>query len=91
MRRTLSTLATAAVLSLAVVAIPQSAQAAPRHHHGGGAFIGGLAAGAILGGALGGPGYYGYYGGPGYYGGYGQCWRERVWTDYGWRWRRICN
>lgn len=90
MRRTLSALATTAVLSLAVVAIPQTATAGP-HHHGGGAFIGGLAAGAILGGALGGPGYYGYYGGPGYYGGYGQCWRERVWTDRGWRWRRLCN
>jgi hypothetical protein len=93
MRRTLSALATAAALSIAVAAIPQSAQAAPKHHHwhGGGAFLGGLAAGAIMGGALSGPGYYGYYGGPGYYGGYGQCWRERVWTEYGWRWRRFCN
>ena len=39
------------------------------------------------------PAYYGY--GPGYYayGGpyypYG-CYRRRVWTPYGWRWRRFC-
>ena len=90
MRTTLSAIATAAALSIAVVAIPQSAQAAHRHWHGGGAFLGGLAAGAIIGGALSGPGYYGYDGGPAPYA-YGQCWRERVWTDRGWRWRRFCN
>jgi len=91
MRKTLSALATAAVLSIAVAAIPQTAQAGPHGHWGGGAFIGGLAAGAIIGGALAGPGYYGYYGGPGYYGGYAHCWRERVWTDRSWRWQRLCN
>ncbi len=97
MRTTLSALATAAALSIAVAAIPQTAQAGPYHHwHGGGAFIGGLAAGAIIGGALagpryyGGPGYYGYYGGTYPYA-YSQCWRDRVWTNHGWRWRRFCN
>ena len=50
-------------------------------------------AGAIVGGALAGPGYYGYYGDP-YYGGpyaYGGCYRQRVWTPYGWRWHRVCG
>ncbi len=72
MTKTLIALATAAALSVAVVAVPQSAQAAWRGHgwhDGGAAFVGGLAAGAIIGGAVAGPGYYGYYGGP-YYGGY---------------------
>jgi hypothetical protein len=59
-----------------------------------------LAAGAIIGGALASPYYYGgyyggpygYYGGPyAYYGGYGDCWRERVWGPYGWRWHRVCR
>ena len=104
MTKTLTALATAAALSVAVVAIPQESQAAWRGHHwGGGAFIGGLAAGAIVGGALAAPYYYGgygygdgpYYGGYGYYGGgpyaYGNCWRERVATPYGWRWQRVCE
>lgn len=71
-------------------------------HHGGGwrggAVLGGLAAGALIGGALASPYYgYGYYGGP-YYGGYAgydepyyHCWRHRVWTPYGWHWRRVCR
>ncbi len=104
MRKTLATLATAAALSVAVVALPQPTLAAPHGHgwhHGwhGGGIIGGLAAGAIIGGMLSGPGYYGYYGGP-YYGGYygyggpyayGECWRQRVWTHHGWRWQRFCR
>jgi len=50
------------------------------------------------------PAYYGgyrpaYYGGysPAYYGGYyggsyayGGCYRQRIWTPYGWRFRRVC-
>ena len=92
MHTTLSAFATAAAISIAVAALPQSALAAPKHHHwhGGGAFLGGLAAGAIIGGALAGPGYYGYNDGPYPYA-YGQCWRERVWTNHGWRWQRLCN
>jgi hypothetical protein len=105
MTKTLTALATAAALSVAVVALPEQSQAAWRGHGhwgGGGAFIGGLAAGAIVGGALAGPYYYGGYDGP-YYGdyaysgyggygyGYGHCWRERIATPYGWRWRRVCD
>jgi len=99
MRKTLAALATAAALSIAVVAVPQPTQAAWHGHWHGGAVLGGLAAGAIIGGALAGPGYYGYYGGP-YYGGYygyggpyayGDCWRQRVWTNHGWRWQRLCR
>jgi hypothetical protein len=98
MTRTMTALAAAATMAVAAVAIPQQAEARWGHGHGwgGGAFVGGLAAGAIVGGALAGPGYYGYYGGPyGYYNGAyaygGQCWRERIATPYGWRWRRVCD
>ena len=58
-----------------------------------------LAAGAIIGGALAGPswgyGYYdpypyGYYGGYGGAYAYGGCYRQRIWTPYGWRFRRVC-
>jgi hypothetical protein len=93
-KRTLTALAAAATIGVAAVAIPQQADA---HWHGGGwhggAFVGGLAAGAIVGSALAGPGYYGYpygyYGGPYAYAGH--CWRERIDTPYGWRWRRVCD
>jgi hypothetical protein len=98
MTRTMTALAAAATMAVAAVAVPQQAEARWGHGHGwgGGAFVGGLAAGAIVGGALAGPGYYGYYGGPyGYYGDAyaygGQCWRERIATPYGWRWRRVCE
>jgi hypothetical protein len=98
MTKTMTALAAAATMAVAAVAVPQQAQARWGHHWGGGAFFGGLAAGAIIGGALAAP-YYGgyYYGGPyyGYYGGpyayYGDCWRERFWTPYGWRWHRVCR
>lgn len=103
MTKTLTALAAVATMAVAAVAVPQQAQAR-WGHWGPGPFVGGLAAGAIIGGALaspyyyGGYGYYGgpyyndYYGGPyAYYGGYGDCWRERVWTPYGWRWHRVCR
>ena len=82
MHKTLTALAAAAALTLAVVAVPDQADARWRGGHrgygGGGVaagIIGGLAAGAILGGIAADQGYYGpgYYGqdyyGPGYYGG----------------------
>jgi len=104
MTKTLTALAAAATIAVTAIAVPQQAEARWR---GGGAVIGGLAAGALIGGALaGGYGGYGYYDGyrP-YYGGYGPyyagydygpyaygaCFRERVMTPWGWRWRRICR
>jgi len=94
MSKTLTALATAATLAVAVLAAPQPVQA----HHGGIAagIIGGLAAGAILGAAVSGP-YYGYYGpgyyygpGPVYYGGPGCYWtHRRFWDGWGWRVRRV--
>jgi len=96
MTKTLTALAAAAAIAVAAVAVPQEAQARWR----GGGFFPGFAAGAIIGGALAAPYYYGggpyYYGGGPYYGDgpyayYGDCWRERVWTPYGWRWHRVCR
>jgi hypothetical protein len=95
--RTLTALVAAATLGIAAIAAPQPAEAR------GGAIaagiIGGLAAGAIIGAAASGPAYayapgpgYYYGGGPGYYGG---CFwtRQRVWTNWGWRFRpvRVCR
>ena len=95
--RILTALAAAATLGIAAIAAPQPAEAR------GGAIaagiIGGLAAGAIIGAAASGPAYayapgsgYYYGGGPGYYGG---CFwtRQRVWTNWGWRFRpvRVCR
>jgi hypothetical protein len=95
--RTLTALAAAATLGIAAISAPQPAEAR------GGALaagiIGGLAAGAIIGAAASGPAYaygpgpgYYYGGGPGYYGG---CFwtRQRVWTNWGWRFRpvRVCR
>jgi hypothetical protein len=84
--------AAAAALTIASVAAPEQAQA---RHGRNGALIGGLAAGALLGAAVANGPYYAYgpgpyYGaGPGYYGP-GCYWhRERVWTGYGWRSRRV--
>jgi hypothetical protein len=105
MTRTLTALAAAATIALTAIAVPQQAEAYWRGGGwGGGAVLGGLAAGAIIGGALAGPRYYrggydGYYGGYGpSYGGYdygpyayGQCFRQRIMTPYGWRWRRLCR
>jgi hypothetical protein len=95
MKKFLTVTAAAAALTLATVAAPQQAQA---RHGVNGAIIGGLAAGALLGAAVAngpyyaygpGPGYYGYGPGPYAYGG-GCYWhRERVWTDWGWRVRRV--
>jgi hypothetical protein len=87
MTKTLTTLAAAATLAVAAIAAPAPAQA-----RGGGAVaagvIGGLAAGAIIGGAASRP--YGYYGGGPYYAAAPCTWhRERVWTPYGWRIRRV--
>lgn len=92
MLKTLTGIGAAAALTVAMVAAPQSAQARHWHHGGygvGAGIIGGLAAGAIIGSAAN-----GYYG-PGYYGpsyayGPGCYWRrERVWTHWGPRWRRV--
>lgn len=74
MHKTLTALAAAAAMTLAVVAVPDHADARWRGGHrgyGGGVaagVLGGLAAGAILGGIVANQGYYGggYYGG-GYY------------------------
>lgn len=97
MMKTLTALATAGTIAAATVAVPAPAQAG-----NGGAIaagvIGGLAAGAIIGSAIY-PHYgYGYVPGPVYYGGpyaYSRCHmvREKVWTNYGPRWRRVrvCN
>jgi len=81
MRKTLTTLAAAAAMTLATVAAPNQADAYWRGGYGGwgygGGIIAGLAAGAIIGGIAANRGYYygsgGYYGpgysyGPGYYG-----------------------
>ena len=92
MHKILTALATAAALTLAVVAVPDQADARWRGGHrgygGGGVaagIIGGLAAGAILGGIAADQGYYG----PGYYG-YGGCYvRRLVATPWGPRWRLI--
>lgn len=90
MTKTLTTLAAAASLAVAAIAAPTPAQA-----RGGGAVaagvIGGLAAGAIIGSAASRPYGYGYYGGGPYYAAAPGCYwtRQRVWTDYGWRTRRV--
>ena len=92
--KTLITLATAGVIGAAAVAVPAPAQA---RNEGAvvGAAVGGLAAGAIIGSAVA-PRYgYGYYAAdPVYSGGpyaYSRCHmvREKIWTDYGPRWRRV--
>jgi hypothetical protein len=92
MNKALISLASAAAIAAATVAIPQTANAGD-----GGAIaagvIGGLAAGAIIGGAAAHGGYYGP--GPVYYGAYGGpapgcvIRRERVWDGYGWRVQRV--
>ena len=96
MMKTLSALATAGMIAAAAVAAPAPAQA-----DNGGAIaagvVGGLAAGAIIGSAWH-PYPYGYAYAPNYayapYGGayaYSRCHivRQRVWTNYGERWRRV--
>jgi hypothetical protein len=93
MHKAFTGLAMAAAVAVAVTATTSPSEARWRHGWGWGpGIVGGLAAGALIGGALA-PRYYGpgpYYAyGPGPYA-YGECYRRRVWTEYGWRWRRVC-
>ena len=105
MRKTLIALAAVATIGVASVAAPQQAEArwgGGGAFIGGlaaGAIIGGALASPYYYGGYGyGYGYRPYYGG--YYGGYaspyyagygyGGCYRQRVWTPYGWRIRRAC-
>lgn len=92
MKRTLTTLAAAAIVVTAAIAAPTQAQA----RHGGAiaaGVIGGLALGAIAAGAHGyGPGYGYYEPYPAYYGAYGPgctIQRQRVWDGYGRVIRRV--
>lgn len=94
MKKTLTVLATAATLAIAAVSAPQQAEARGRGGAVAAGIIGGLALGAIAAGAAHsyygpGPGYYAYGPGPVAYGP-GCYWtRERVWTNWGWRFRRV--
>lgn len=90
MMKTLTVLATAGVLALGTVAMPQQAEARGRGGAVAAGVIGGLAAGAIIGSAINRPAYgYGYYG-PSYAAYPGCYWqRQRVETPYGWRWQRV--
>jgi hypothetical protein len=88
MMKTVTALSAAGVLAIAAVAAPAPAQAGSDGAAIAAGVVGGLAAGAIIGSALA-PRYgYGYYGGP--YA-YSRCYtvRQRVWTDFGPRWRRV--
>jgi hypothetical protein len=87
MRKTLTVLATAAMVAVAAVAAPTGAEARFGWRGGPGLF-GGLVVGGLIAGALA-PRYYGYYG-PGYNGYYGpSCWRRHF---NGWRYvaYRVC-
>jgi hypothetical protein len=93
MKKILIATAAAAALGVATVAAPQEAQA---RHGRNAAIIGGIAAGALLGAAVANGPYYAYnpvpyyYGPSPYYYGPGCYWtRQRVWTHWGWRWRRV--
>ena len=93
MKKILIALAAAATLVIASVAAPQQAEA---RHGRNAAIFGGLAAGALLGAAIANGPYYAYSPGPYYYAPgpayYGpDCYwtRHRVWTGYGWGWRRV--
>jgi hypothetical protein len=93
MMKTLTVLATAGVIAAAAVAAPSPAEAG---HEGAIAagVVGGLAAGAIIGSAVAPRHSYAYAPGPVYYGGpyaYSRCHlvRQKVWTNYGPRWRRV--
>jgi MFS family permease len=94
MHKAFTGLAMAAAVAVAVTATTSPSEARWRGHGWGWGpgIVGGLAAGALIGGALApryyGPGpYYSYGAGP--YA-YGECYRRRIWTEYGWRWRRVC-
>ena len=101
MRRSVTGLIAAAVVAATVISLPTPSEARWRGHGWGwgpgAGIIGGLAAGAIIAGTAYprygyyGPGpYYAYGPGPYYAGGYYGCYSRRVWTPYGWRWRRVC-
>jgi hypothetical protein len=97
MSKTLTALATAAMLAIASVSAPTPAEARGGAVAAG--IIGGIAAGAIVGSALAGPRY--YYGGPYYPYDYGPAYyygpppgpcywrRERFWDGYGYVVRRV--
>ena len=95
MMKTLTALATAGMIAAVAVAAPSPAQAGNEGAIASGV-VGGLAAGAIIGSAFA-PRYgygYAYAPEPVYYGGpyaYSRCHlvRQKVWTDYGPRWRRV--
>ena len=93
MMKTLNALAAAGVIAAAAVTAPWPAQAGDEGAIAAGV-VGGLAAGAIIGSAVA-PRYgYAYAPGPVYYGGpyaYSRCHlvRQKVWTNYGPRWRRV--
>jgi hypothetical protein len=97
MMKTLTALATAGAIAAAAVAAPSPARAGNEGAIAAGV-VGGLAAGAIIGSAVA-PRYgygYGYAAAPGpvYYGGpyaYSRCHlvRQKIWTNYGPRWRRV--
>ncbi len=98
MTKTLTALAAAAVLTVAAVAVPTTADARNDGAVAAGV-IGGLAGGGIIGSAAANNGYnngyYAYSPGPAYYAApapyYGGCYisRQRVMTNYGPRWRRV--
>ena len=90
MMKTLTALTTAGVIAVAAVAAPAPAEARNEGAIAAGV-VGGLAAGAIIGSAVA-PRYYASE--PAYYGGpyaYSRCYvvRQKVWTDFGPRWRRV--
>ncbi len=100
MRKTLTALVAAGLVTAAALAAPAPALARNDGALAAG-IIGGIAAGAIIGGAASQGGYYappayGYAPGPVYYGagpGYGpgpECYqRQRIWDGYRWRSRRV--
>ncbi len=93
MMKTLTAFAAAGTIAIAALAAPAPAQA--RNGQVAAGVIGGLAAGAIIGSAINSNrGPYAYEPAPAYYYGtpYAQrCYitRERVWTNYGPRWRKV--
>lgn len=99
MMKTLTALATAGTLAVAAIAVPAPAQAGSNSGAVAAGVVGGLAAGAIIGSAVNSHYGYGYAPGPVYYSSgpyaYSRCYvtRERVWTNYGPRWRkvRVCD
>lgn len=95
MMKTLTALAAAGAIAVTAVAAPAPAEARNDGARIAAGVIGGLAAGAIIGSAVNQRGYYAHEPAPAYYYGgpyaYSRCYtvRQRVWTDYGPRWRRV--